>query len=192
LERDIPLGWRSSDDEHRRRHPGAYTITISQPAVARSLTIDAADATVRDNVSLVLSNALKVISGTFELNNGSLQTSLISIALAGVFLVEHGDYAFSTPIRNDGQFILDSNGTTFDITGALSGLGSFTINAGATLQFGTGTHTIFGSTTDNGRVQVTDGTLEIAGAISGSTREPPCSSTARIRSMSRSPARPAS
>src|SRR5262249_25082302 len=108
--------------------PGTYTITISQPAVARSLTIDAADATVRDNVALVLSNALKVISGTFELNNGSLQTSLISIALAGVFLVEHGDYAFSTPIRNDGQFILDSNGTTFDITGALSGLGSFTIN----------------------------------------------------------------
>ena len=46
-------------------------------------------------------------------------------------------------------------------------MGSFTINVGATLQFGTGTHTIFGSTTDNGKLQVTDGTLEIAGAISG-------------------------
>jgi hypothetical protein len=47
-------------------------------------------------------------------------------------------------------------------------LGSFTINAGATLQFGTGTHMISGSTTDNGKVEVTDGTLEIAGATSGS------------------------
>jgi hypothetical protein len=147
--------------------PGIYTISISQPAVARSLTVDAAGATIKDDVSLVLSNALKIISGTFELNNGSLQTSLISIALAGVFLVEHGTYALSAPIATNGQFILDSNGTTVDITGALSGLGSFTINTGATLQFGTGAHTISGSTTDNGKVEVTSGTLEIAGSISG-------------------------
>jgi hypothetical protein len=118
-------------------------------------------------VAQASSNALKISSGTFELNNGGFQASLISIALAGAFLVENGTYALSMPISNDGQFILDS-GTTVDITGALSGLGSFTINAGATLQFGTGTHTISGSTTDNGKVEVTDGTLEVGGAISGS------------------------
>jgi FecR protein/Bacterial Ig-like domain len=147
--------------------PGTYTISISQPAVAGTLTVDALGATVKDNVSLILSGALKVSSGTFELNNGNLQTTLISIGLAGIFLVEHGTYALSAPIANDGQFVVESNGTLVDITGALSGLGSFTISSGATLQFGTGWHTISGSVTDNGTVEVTDGTLEIAGACSG-------------------------
>ena len=147
--------------------PGTYTISISQPAVAGTLTIDALGATVKDNVSLILSGALKVSSGTFELNNGSLQATLISIGLAGIFLVEHGTHALSAPIANDGQFVVESNGTLVDITGALSGLGSFTVSLGATLQFGTGWHTISGPVTDNGTVEVTDGTLEIAGACSG-------------------------
>jgi hypothetical protein len=131
------------------------TITIADPPVSGAV------------MSQASSNALKISSGTFELNNGSLQTSLISIALAGIFIAEPGTYALSTPIANNGQFILDSNGTTVDITGGLSGLGSFTINTGASLQFGTGAHTISGSTTDNGKIEVTNGTLEIAGAISG-------------------------
>jgi hypothetical protein len=147
--------------------PGTYTISISQPAMAGTLTINDQSATVKDNVSLVLSGSLKVNSGTFELNNGSLQTTLISIGLAGIFLVEHGTYALSAPIANDGQFVLESNGTLVDITGALSGLGSFTVSSGATLQFGTGWHTISGPVTDNGTVEVTDGTLEIAGACFG-------------------------
>ena len=147
--------------------PGTYTISISQPAVAGTLTIDALGATVKDNVSLILSGALKVSSGTFELNNGSLQTTLISIGLAGIFLVEHGTQVLSAPIANDGQFVVESNGTLVDITGALSGLGSFTVSLGATLQFGTGWHSISGAVTDNGTVEVTDGTLEIAGACAG-------------------------
>ena len=147
--------------------PGTYTISISQPAVAGTLTIDDIGATVKDNVSLVLSGSLKVNSGTFDLNNGSLQTTLISIGLAGIFLVEHGTHALSAPIANDGQFVVEGNGTLVDITGALSGLGSYTVDVGATLQFGTGWHTISGPVADNGTVEVTDGTLEIAGACSG-------------------------
>ena len=72
---------------------------------------------------MILSGALKVSSGTFELNNGSLQTTLISIGLAGIFLVEHGTHALSAPIANDGQFVVESNGTLVDITGALLRLG---------------------------------------------------------------------
>jgi hypothetical protein len=147
---------------------GTYTITISQPAVARSLTIDTAGATVRDNVSLVLSNSLNLVSGTFELNNGSLQTTLLTIGLAGLLLAEHGTYTMSMPLVNGGQFVVESNGTMVDITGTLSGLGSFTVNSGATLQFSSGWHTISGALADNGTVEVTNGTLEIAGSCSGS------------------------
>jgi hypothetical protein len=134
------------------------TITVTDPPVSG---LAATGSTVKDNVSSVLPNALKVNSGTFELNNGSLQASLISIALAGAFLVEHGSYALSTPIVNDGQFTLEGNGTLVDITGAPSGLGSFTINAGATLQFGTGLHTISGSTADNGTISGLTGSDQI-------------------------------
>jgi hypothetical protein len=63
---------------------GAYTIAVSQPAVANSLTISAVGATVKDNVSLALSSTLNLASGTFELNNGSLQTTLLTIGLAGL------------------------------------------------------------------------------------------------------------
>jgi hypothetical protein len=94
-----------------------------------------------------------------------LQTSLISIALASVFLVGR-TAALAMPIANDGQSILENN-AVLDITGALSGLGSFAINAGATLQFGTGLHTISGAMTDNGKVEVTNGTLGIGGRTSG-------------------------
>jgi hypothetical protein len=147
---------------------GAYTIAVSQPAVANSLTISAVGTTVKDNVSLALSSTLNLASGTFELNNGSLQTTLLTIGLAGLLLAEHGTYAMSMPLVNGGQFVVASNGTMIDITGTLSGLGSFTINSGATLQFSSGLHTISGALADNGTVEVTNGTLEVAGSCSGS------------------------
>ena len=110
---------------------GAYTITISQPSVAQSLTISAAGATVKDNVSLQLSNALTINSGTFELANGSLQTPLILIGLAGLFLVDNGAI-ISQPVTNNGT--LEVAGGTLELAGALSGTGVFKIDAGAALQ----------------------------------------------------------
>src|SRR5262249_26924238 len=110
---------------------GTYTITISQPAVAHSLTISAAGATVKDNVSLVLSDALTINSGTFELANGSLQTPMILIGLAGLFLVDNGGI-ISQPVTNNGT--LEVAGGTLELAGTLSGTGVFKIDAGAALQ----------------------------------------------------------
>jgi hypothetical protein len=110
---------------------GSYTITISQPSVAQSLTISAAGATVKDNVSLALSNALTINSGTFELANGSLQTPMILIGLAGLFLVDNGAI-IAAPVTNNGT--LEVAGGTLELAGALSGTGVFKIDAGAALQ----------------------------------------------------------
>jgi len=54
-----------------------------------------------------------------------------------------------------------------DVVGAVSGSGSLTVDAGATLQFGAVPHTIDGTLTDHGTVEVTDGKLEIAGTAAG-------------------------
>jgi two-component system nitrate/nitrite response regulator NarL len=150
------------------------TIKVTDPLVSKGVIaqesytnhsgLAAAGAPVKNNFSLALSNALKITSGTFELNSGSLQTRPISIALADVFVDRTA--ALSTPIVNDGHFVLGNNAVV-DTNGALSGLGSFTINPGATLQFRTGLHTVARETTDNGKVEVTNGTLKLAGTISG-------------------------
>ena len=168
----------------RHQHPRRLHDQISQPAVAR-LTIEAANVEVKDNAGLDLAGALNLSSGTFTPNNGSLQATSILIGLAAIFLVEHGTHVLSMPIENDGQLVVGNNSTVVDITGELAGTGSISVISGATLQFSSGTHTISGAATNNGSIEVTDGTLVIAGALSGtgccrSTREPRCNSTAQI------------
>ena len=149
---------------------GTYTVNISQ-AEANTLTINDAGATVKDNGSLQLSGALTLTAGTFQLDNGSLEASLISIGLAGIFLVGQGTHVLSEPITNNGSFIVDGNNTIADITGTLSGSGSYTINSGSVLQFGGSSYTITGSITDNGTVEVTSGKLELAGSVAGNGEE---------------------
>src|SRR5262249_4468330 len=70
-------------------------------------------------------------SGTFELANGSLQTSSILIGLAGLFLVDNGAF-ISQPVINNGT--MEVAGGTLELAGALSGTGAFKIDAGAALK----------------------------------------------------------
>ena len=112
---------------------GTYTLTISKPALALSLTIDDSNATVRDDASLVLTDSLVVTAGIFELHNGSFQADSISIGVDGQFLVDHGNYIFSETVTNDGLFASADN-TTVEFSGAVSGLGSITIGSGASIQ----------------------------------------------------------
>jgi hypothetical protein len=112
---------------------GTYTVTISKPALALSLTIDDSNATVRDDASLVLTDSLVVTAGIFELHNGSFQADSISIGADGQFLVDHGNYIFSETVTNDGLFASADN-TTVEFSGAVSGLGSITIGSGASIQ----------------------------------------------------------
>ena len=146
---------------------GSYTVNISQSAVANTLTINDPSVTINDNVSLQLSGALTVTAGTFELNNGSLETQQISIAKSGTFLVGHGTQILSEAISNNGQFVVDGNGTVAHINGLLSGTGSFAVNSGSSLQFSADSNTIAGSITDNGTVELINGKLELAGTLSG-------------------------
>jgi hypothetical protein len=146
---------------------GAYTVSIDGAAVAQSLTINAAGATVVDSGSLTLGGALTVDAGTFELDNGNLQAAAIAIAAAGAFLIEQGNVTLAQPITNDGSWVVENNNTVVDVVGAVSGSGSLTVGAGATLEFGTVDHTIAGPLTDQGTVEVTDGKLEIAGTATG-------------------------
>ena len=112
---------------------GTYTLTVSKPALALSLTIDDSNATVRDDASLVLTDSLAVTAGIFELHNGSFQADSISIGVDGQFLVDHGNYIFSETVTNDGLFASADN-TTVEFSGAVSGLGSITIGSGASIQ----------------------------------------------------------
>ena len=112
---------------------GTYTVTISKPALALSLTIDDSNATVRDDASLVLTDSLVVTAGIFELHNGSFQADSISIGADGQFLVDHGNYLFSETVTNDGLFTSADN-TTVEFSGAVSGLGSINIGSGASIQ----------------------------------------------------------
>ena len=110
---------------------GTYTVNVSKSSVANTLTIDDIGATVKDNVSLKLTGALTISSGTFELDNGSLDTSQVSIASLGIFLVGQGTHALSEPIANDGTVEITGE---LELTGAVSGTGVFQIDPGATLQ----------------------------------------------------------
>src|SRR5262249_22292072 len=75
----------------------------------------------------ILSDKLTVNSGTFELANGSLQASLISI-VGGLFLVDSGAI-ISAPVINKGT--VEVAGGTLELAGGVSGTATLNINAAA-------------------------------------------------------------
>jgi hypothetical protein len=110
-----------------------YTVTITSADVAQSLTIDAAGATVSDESggSLALGGALAIAAGEFDLAGGALLATSIDVANSGSFI---GYGALQSSVHNDGT--IEASGAGLHIAGAVTGTGAFTIDDGATLEFG--------------------------------------------------------
>jgi hypothetical protein len=127
---------------------GSYTVTVSKPETAHSLSLNDAGATVSDNNggSLILaggSGTLAITNGIFQLAGGSLQAGTISIDSGGTLLIAKGTYtgsqALSETITNNGSL---TDNTTATITGNISGIGSLVIAGKGVLEVG-------GSVSDN-------------------------------------------
>ena len=112
---------------------GTYAVTITSADVAQSLTIDAAGATVSDESggSLALGGALAIAAGEFDLAGGALLATSIDVANSGSFI---GYGALQSSVHNDGT--IEASGAGLHIAGAVTGTGAFTIDDGATLEFG--------------------------------------------------------
>ena len=126
---------------------GAYTLEITDSEAANSLTITAPGADVQDESggSLAVGGALTIEAGTFSLIGGSLTAQDIYVGSAGYFV---GEGSVSTPIDNDGGTVEAYGNLT--LTGAVTGAGTFQIDSGNTLEFGSsigsGTVSFEGST----------------------------------------------
>jgi hypothetical protein len=111
---------------------GSYTVTVEQGSVAHSLTVNDAGATVKVDSTLTL--------GGTDHTGGNLTVT------AGTFLIDSGgtlkDIAASATITCTGTFTDNGtveagggSGSTLEIAStAISGTGTFKIDAGATLQ----------------------------------------------------------
>ncbi len=120
-----------------------YTVSITQGelAQAHNLTINDANATLDDQGILMLSAALSLNAGTFSLDGGNLQAAL-SVTIAGGATFE-GDGTVSVlgsgGVSMSGMATASdtaAGGPALDFASAVSGNGSYQIDAGATLEFG--------------------------------------------------------
>ncbi|MFZ0422007.1 MAG: hypothetical protein WAL80_03930 [Xanthobacteraceae bacterium] len=114
---------------------GTYTLTIASADAANSVTITAggAGADVQDETggSLTITGALTIDAGTFSLAGGSLTAASIYVGAAGHFI---GEGTVQAPLDNDGGTV-EALGN-LSLSGAVSGAGTFQIETGNTLDFG--------------------------------------------------------
>ena len=123
----------SVDDVTIPNSGATYTVTIANDgttAYADSLTIDNAQTTVLDEGTLALTSALTVAAGMFELAGGTLTATSINVESPGSFV---GYGTVSGPVSVMGT-VEASNGL-LDFADAVTGAGSFRIDAGTTLEF---------------------------------------------------------
>jgi Cadherin-like domain len=109
-----------------------YTVTIAsgEAASAQTLTLDSAAATLLDAGSLTLTGGLVVEAGAFELHGGSLHALSISVASTANF---SGYGTIASPIAVTGT--VEASGGNLDFASYVTGHGTFSIDAGATLEF---------------------------------------------------------
>jgi hypothetical protein len=148
---------------------GGYELTITAAETANSLTITSAGAgaDVQDETggSLALNGALTIEAGSFSLIGGTLVAGSIYVGSQGYFIAEG---AVQAPLDNDGGNV-DTYGN-LSLWGAVTGSGTFNIETGNTLEFGssiaTGAAVAFAGTT--GTLQL-DNSAAFAATISGFT-----------------------
>ena len=146
----------------------AGTITITDSETAEILIIDNAGAAVIDGASgsLTLGSALTVMNGTFDLTGGSLSASSVNVGASG-YLAGFG--TIQAPIENDGT--IEASGA-LNFRGAVTGTGTFTIYAGASLEFGStvaaGVMVAFAPGTET-ETLILDQPTSFSGVISGIT-----------------------
>lgn len=106
---------------------GLYTLTISAPQTARSLTINDPNATVADQGALSISgkNALTVSAGVFQLDHGGSVVGGTLSATGGAFQWNGG-----TLINSSYQGVLDlsANNASLNVVGGLTFVGATTAN----------------------------------------------------------------
>ena len=106
---------------------GLYTLTISAPQTARSLTINDPNATVADQGALTISgkNALTVAAGVFQLAYGGSVVGGTLSATGGAFQWNGG-----TLINSSYQGVLDlsTNDASLDVVGGLTFVGATAAN----------------------------------------------------------------
>jgi hypothetical protein len=103
---------------------GAFTVDITTPVSAKTLTLNNPGATVLDTGSLTLTGALTLTAGTFNLGTGG--------AIVGGTIVGNG--TITAAIANNGS--IEAKSGTLTIAGAVSGSGGLQIDANATLELG--------------------------------------------------------
>jgi large repetitive protein len=116
-----------------------YTISVAQGELAQAynLTINDTYATIDDKGILMVAGGLTLAAGTFDLDGGALQSAQpISIGHGATFEGD-GTVSSAAGIVMSGNAIASAaGGPALDFASAITGSGSFQINAGATLEFG--------------------------------------------------------
>jgi len=114
---------------------GSYTLTITSAEAAKTLTITSAGAgaDVQDEAggSLTVAGALNIDAGSFSLNGGTLSADSIYVGSSGHF---NGEGTVSAPLDNNGGTV-EALGD-LSLQGAVTGYGTYQIENGETLQFG--------------------------------------------------------
>ncbi len=112
-----------SIDEVLIDESGTYTVTIASgaSAVASSLTLNSANATLSDQGSLTLNGALTIDAGTFQLADGGTFNGATAITNAGTFEIAEA-FTLATPVTNtNGTVQVDAGDTLTLAGGSISG-----------------------------------------------------------------------
>jgi hypothetical protein len=116
-------GAPTSSDDAVISTSGTYTVGISQDAVAHSLIITNAGATVEvlSGHTLTLAGDLTVSAGAFKIDSGATLKDIAAVATITGTVIDNGT--------------VEASGGTLEIASTgISGTGTFQIDAGATLQ----------------------------------------------------------
>jgi hypothetical protein len=116
----------------------AYTISVApgELAQAYNLTINDTHVTIDDKGILMVTGGLTLSAGIFDLDGGALQSAQAISIGHGVTFEGDGTVSSAAGIVISGNAIAsDAGGSALDFASAVTGGGSFQINAGATLEF---------------------------------------------------------
>lgn len=172
---------------------GQYTVTIDSEQAVKSLTIDAASATVADSAALSIGTSLSVASGSFVLEaGGDIVGGSISVGSSGAFVIDGGALtrvtfagainltAANASLTLSGTTLTgasDSGAGTINLTGAFSSIAVHGALSGAGVINETGAYddlAFYGSRTlDAGTLNIGSGNytaVDVAGtATDGAT-----------------------
>ena len=152
---------------------GSYIISAVVPTFARSLTVNAAGATLTNTSTLSLGGLLALTAGTYSLNGGAIVGGTIAVG-GGGFVVNSGTL---NGVTYRGALTLSNAGANLNIVGSLVATGSSGTGAGSVNLSGTsailafvGTQTFdnavvdFGSAAPSGAARLVERDIPTAGA----------------------------